>query len=352
MKLGIAIDYAGAEMRLPVDKVQLAERLGYDSVWAAENYGSDAITPLAYLAAKTERIRLGTAVAVLSARAPAAAALAFGTLEGLAERGRVIAGIGTSGPQVVEGWYGQPWGKPYWRVRDYVTIMRKVFEREAPVTHAGREISLPYTGPGAIGKAKALKPILHINPRLPIYLGTGTQTMVRLTAEIADGWLPLDFVPGSMTMYRPWLEEGFRRAGNGKGFANFEIQARVNVEVTDDVEAGLRELKAFIAFTVGGMGHPEMNFHFDKMVRRGYPEAAERIRELFLGGRREEAKEAVPEDYVDAMSLVGPEARIRERYKAWETSGATALTVSTDQPEAIRLMAEMAGVLPEPAATG
>src|SRR5205809_4793769 len=228
MKLGLSIGYSGAELKLPVDTVLLAERLGFDSVWTAEAYGSDAITPLAYLAALTKRIRLGTGIMQLAARPPASAAMAAGTLDALAGGHRVIAGLGVAGPQIVEGWYGQPWGKPYWRIKDYVGIMRKIFRREGPVSHEGREISLPYTGPGAMGVGKPLKSILHMNPDIPIYLGTGNEATVKLTAEIADGWLPLGFVPGSMPEYRPWLEEGFRRAGNGKGFGNFAIQGQVH----------------------------------------------------------------------------------------------------------------------------
>jgi len=196
MKLGIRLGYSGAEMRLPVEKVRLAERLGFDSVWTAEAYGSDAITPLAYLAAVTSRIRLATGIMQLAGRTPAMAAMQAATVDALAGGNRVIAGLGVSGPQIVEGWYGQPWGKPYWRIRDYVAIMRKIFAREEPVTHSGREISLPYTGPGASGLGKPLKSILHMNPRLPIWLGTGSEANIKLTAEIADGWLPLGFRSG------------------------------------------------------------------------------------------------------------------------------------------------------------
>src|ERR1041385_6846388 len=224
MKLGISIGYSGPQMRIPIEKVQLAEKLGYDSVWTAEAYGSDAITPLAYIAALTTKIRLGTGIMQIAGRPPAMAAMQAGTVDALAGGNRVIAGLGVSGPRIVEGWYGQPWGKPYWRVRDYVAIMRKVFERKDPVSHQGREIALPYTGPGALGVGKPLVSILHMNPRLPIWLGTGTEAMVKLTAEIADGWLPLGFVPRLMPMLRPWLEEGFRRAGGGQGFADSGLQ--------------------------------------------------------------------------------------------------------------------------------
>ena len=342
MKLGLSIGYSGAVLEVPVDLVQRAETLGYDSVWTAEAYGSDAVTPLAFLAGKTQHIKLGTAIMQLAARTPANAAMSAATVDALAGGGRFIAGIGVSGPQIVEGWYGQPWGKPYWRIKDYVEIMRKVLRRERPVTHEGREISLPYAGEGAMGVGKPLKSILHMRPDIPIYLGTGNEATVKLTAEIADGWLPLGFVPGSMPEYRPWLEEGFRRAGGGKGFGNFEIQASVHVEVSADVKAALAKLKPEVALYVGGMGHRDKNFHKDIMVRRGFRQAADRIQELYLAHRKEEAAAAVPDEWVDAKSLVGPPERIKQRFRAWEDSGATALTVRSKDAQAIEVMADAA----------
>ena len=343
MKLGIRLGYSGAEMRLPVEKVQLAERLGFDSVWTAEAYGSDAITPLAYLAAVTSRIRLATGIMQLAGRTPAMAAMQAATVDALAGGNRVIAGLGVSGPQIVEGWYGQPWGRPYWRIRDYVAIMRKIFAREEPVTHSGREISLPYTGPGASGLGKPLKSILHMNPRLPIWLGTGSEANIKLTAEIADGWLPLGFVPGMLKTFRPWLEEGFKRAGNGKTIKDLEIQASTTVTITDDVRSAFRQMKPGIALYVGGMGHRTKNFHNDAMVRRGYGDAAAQIQEMYLAGRKGEAIEAVPDEYCDEMALAGSPARIRERYRAWEDSGITGLTIGSEQEAAMELMAELAG---------
>lgn len=342
MKLGLSLGYSKATLDLPVELVQRAEELGYDSVWTAEAYGSDAVTPLAYLAAKTSRIKLGTAIMQLSARTAANAAMSAATVDALAGGGRFIAGIGVSGPQIVEGWYGQPWGKPYWRIKDYVTIMRKIFKREAPVTHEGTEIALPYTGPGALGVGKPLKSILHMNPDIPIYLGTGNEATVRLTGEIADGWLPLGFVPGAMQEYRPWLEEGFKRAGNGKGFHNFDIQASVHVEVEHDVKAALDRLKPEVALYVGGMGHRDKNYHKDIMIRRGFQAAADRIQELYLAHRKDEAAAAVPDEWVDMKSLVGPPARIKQRYRAWEDSGATGLTVRSKQLPAVEIIAEAA----------
>src|SRR5262245_11794756 len=346
MKLGLNIGYSGAHLHIPVELIQRAEALGYDSVWTAEAYGSDAVTPLAFLAGKTSRIKLGTAIMQLAGRTPANAAMSAATVDALAGGGRFIAGIGVSGPQIVEGWYGQPWGKPYYRIRDYVTIMRKVLRREAPVTHEGSEISLPYTGPGAMGVGKPLKSILHMNPNIPIYLGTGNEATVKLTAEIADGWLPLGFVPGSMPEYRPWLEEGFRRAGGGKGFGNFAIQGQMRVEIAVDVKAALARLKPDVALYVGGMGHKDKNFHKDLMVRRGYKAAAERIQELYLAHRKDEAAAAVPDEWVDAKSLVGPKTRIIARYRAWEDCGLTGLTVRSKSLEAIEVMAEAARLNP------
>ncbi|HEY4041830.1 MAG TPA: LLM class F420-dependent oxidoreductase [Rhodopila sp.] len=342
MKLGLSLGYSKATIDLPVALVQRAEELGYDSVWSAEAYGSDAVTPLAFLAAVTQRIRLGTGIMQLAARTPANAAMCAGTIDALAGGGRFIAGLGVSGPQIVEGWYGQPWGRPYYRLKDYVSIMRKIFRREAPVTHDGREISLPYTGDGAAGVGKPLRSILHMNPDIPIYLATGSESTVKLTAEIADGWLPMGFVPGCMEEYGPWLEEGFRRAGDGKSLKDFEIHANAHVEIADDVKAALDRLKPEVALYVGGMGHKDKNFHKEQMIRRGFAEAADRIQELYLAHHKEEAIAAVPDEWVDMKSLVGPPGRIRERFRPWEESGATSLTVRSRQPEAIEVMAQAA----------
>jgi F420-dependent oxidoreductase-like protein len=343
MKLGLVVGYSGAEMKLPVSLVQSAEALGFDSVWTAEAYGSDATSPLAYLAAVTKRIRLGTSIMQLAGRTPAMAAMQAATIDALAGGDRFVAGLGVSGPQIVEGWYGQPWGKPYWRIRDYVSIMRKVFAREEGLTHEGREISLPYRGEGAMGIGKPLKSILHMNPKIPIWLGTGSESNVKLTAEIADGWFPLAFVPGMMDLYRPWLEDGFRRAGGGKSLANFEIQPSVSVIVTDEIEQALGRMKPGIALYVGGMGHRDKNFHNDMMVRRGFPDAAAKIQELYLAGRKREAIEAVPDEYCDEGALIGPPQRIRERYKQWESSGATGLTLQCRRMEGLELLAELTG---------
>ncbi len=339
MKLGLMLGYSGAELRIPLEDVQLAEKLGYDSVWTAEAYGSDAITPLAYIAAHTTRIRLGTAVLQLAARTPANAAMAMATLDMLAGGNRAICGIGVSGPQIVEGWYGQPWGKPYYRMKDYVAIMKKIWAREEPVTHAGKEISLPYTGEGALGVGKPLKSILHMNPNIPIFLGTGMESTVRMTAEVADGWLPLGFVPETAHLYDGWINQGLEKGG--KSAEQFERQAMTQVKVTDNVQAALDAMKPGIALYVGGMGHKNLNFHKEMMVRRGFEKEADRIQELYLAKRKDEAIAAVPNEFVDSGALVGSKQRIAERFKAWEDSGVTGLTISGNT-EAIKTMAEVA----------
>ena len=342
MKLALSVGYSGATMALPVARVQRAEQLGFDAVWTAEAYGSDAFSPLAYLAAVTTRIKLGTGIIQLAARTPANAAMTAATIDALAGGNRLLLGIGVSGPQIVEGWYGQPWGRPYHRVKDFVAIIRKILRREAPVTHAGSEIALPYTGAGAAGLAKPLKSILHMNPDIPVYLGTGAAEMVRLTGEIADGWLPLGFVPGALPEYLPWLEEGFKRAGGGKSIKNLEITAGCHVHVGDDIKAALAALKPEVALYVGGMGARSKNFHKDLMTRRGFGDAAARVQELYLAGRKQEAAAAVPDEWVDQKSLVGPRARIIARFRAWADSGATTVTVRTQQDDALDVMAEAA----------
>jgi F420-dependent oxidoreductase-like protein len=349
MKLGLMLGYSGATVSFSIDQVKLAEKLGYDSVWTSEAYGSDAMTPLAWIAAQTSRIRLGTAIAQLAGRTPAMCAMQAMTIDALAGGGRMIVGLGVSGPQIVEGWYGQPWGKPYWRVRDYVEIMRKIFRREGPVAHDGREISLPYTGEGATGLGKPLRSILHPSHDIPIVLGSGGDSMLRLCGEICDGVLPLRFVPREMPRFRQRIEEGFRRAGNGKSWDGFSFEAMVPVTLTEDVTSALQAMKPSIALYVGGMGHPTINFHKSAMEHLGYAEAAGRIEELFRAGRKQEAADAVPDEFVDEQALVGSQQRIRERYRAWADSGVTGLHIGTSQAAAIELMADIA-LSAEPAA--
>ena len=338
MKLGLSIGYSGAHLDLPVARVQRAEELGYDSVWSAEAYGSDAITPLAFLAAKTNRIKLGTGIMQLAARTPANAAMSAASIDAMAGGGRFIAGLGVSGPQIVEGWYGQPWGRPYYRVKDYVAIMRKIFKREGPVTHQGREISLPYKGEGSAGLAKPLKSILHMNPDIPIYLGTGNKATVTLTAEIADGWIPTFFSVRRTKMFREWLQAGF--SARGAAPPTFDVMPMVAVVVGDDVDACRASVKARLALYVGGMGARGRNFYNDIACRYGYEDAAKKVQDLYLAGRKADAEAAVPDGLVDEVALCGPRERIRELAAEWRASGVTTLMVAGDRLAA-RTMAEL-----------
>jgi len=340
LKLGIQLPWANPRVAVDVALVRYVEELGYDSVFTAEIYGQDAITPLAYLAAHTQKIRLGSAVIQAAARTPAATALAMATLDQLAGDGRVIIGIGLSGPQIVEGWYGQPWGRPNQRLRDYVSIMKKVLQRQEPVEHAGEEIAIPYRGAGSSGLGKPLKSVLHTNPDIPIFLGTGTPANIRLTAEIADGWLPMGYNPESAATYEPWIEAGLRTAG--RSWQDLEIQAGAQAILTDDVRTALDSLKPFLGYYIGGMGAQSKNFHKEMMIRRGFAEAAERIQELFLAGHRQEAFAAVPDEYVDQGALIGPRERIRRRFREWQDlRGVTGLTIHSQEREVLALMAEL-----------
>ena len=346
MKLGLMTTFFGdANLRIPIERIKRAEELGYDSVWTAETYGADAITPLAWIGAQTKRIRLGTGIAQLSARTPANLAMCAQTIDAMVGEGRVIVGIGVSGPQIVEGWYGQPWGKPNYRLRDYVAIMKKILKREGPVSHEGREISLPYPkdAPGSSGLGKPLKSILHGNPNIPILLGTGTPTNIRMTAEIADGWVSGNkWVPGRQDYYRPIIEAGLAKRTDGKTWKDFIIYGSVGIHINSDVKAALAALKPMIALYVGGMGAKQMNFHKDNMVNRGFGDAANRIQELFLAKRKDEAVAAVPDEFVDQGALIGPPERIRERWKPWADCGLSHIKILNANDEAMELMARIA----------
>lgn len=341
MKIGLSIGYSGAQLRMPVTRIQRAEALGFDSVWSAETYGSDAITPLAYLAAVTKRIKLGTGIAQLAARTPANLAMCAQTIDALGGGDRMIVGLGVSGPQIVEGWYGQPWGKPNARIRDYVAIMRKIWKRDGPVAHDGDEISLPYTGPGASGLGKPLKSILHGNPKIPVYLGASSPNNIRMSGEIADGWMGMHLSPTSVRGYLPLIEQGLARRGDGKTLKDFNIRGSLSVYLDNDVRRALDALKPAAALYAGGMGAKDKNFHKDAMVQRGFGEAAERIQELFLAGRKEEAAAAVPDEYVDDEALVGPWERIKQRWKPWLDSGVTEICFMQPDDDVLELLGEL-----------
>ena len=332
LSLGLQLGYWGA--LAPGNHVELAveaEKLGFDSVWTAESWGNDCFTPLAWIGAHTSSIRLGTSVAQLSARTPTACAMATLALDHLSG-GRMILGLGVSGPQVVEGWYGQPYSKPVTRTREYVEIIRKVLAREAPVTSEGEFYPLPYTGPGAWGMGKPLKPITHpLRADVPIFIGAEGPRNVTQTARIADGWLPLYYSPYRQEVYADQLVDA--REG-------FEISPTVVISLNDDLEQALYPVKAMLGFYIGGMGAAKRNFHKELMARMGYPDEAERVQQLFLAGKQDEAINAVPDQFADEISLVGPRERIAEKLNDWEQSPVTSLLIHGDIPT-LQLMDEL-----------
>jgi F420-dependent oxidoreductase-like protein len=332
MELGMTWGYWGQLPPADIAGVsQEAEKLGFDSIWTAEAWGSDAFTPLAWIAAHTDRVRLGTAVVQLAARTPTATAMHAITLDHLSD-GRLILGLGVSGPQVVEGWYGRPSNKPLARTREYVEIIRRAVAREEPVAFDGEFYQHPYQGEGSTGLGKALKPITHPRRReIPIYLGAEGPKNVTQTAEIADGWLPLYYSPYRQEVYDDQL------AGAKEGF---EITAMATMIVTDDIEAGLAPVKAMLGFYIGGMGAKGQNYHTKLMQRMGYEAEALQVQELFFEGRRDEAIAAVPSAFADEISLVGPIERIRDRVAAWEDSPVTTILVHGGNKDVLRQAAE------------
>ena len=338
MKLGLQLGYWMAQPPVGVeDTVAEAERLGFDSVWTAEAYGSDCFTPLAWYARSTSSIKWGTSVCQLSARTPVATAMTALTLDHLTE-GRLMLGLGVSGPQVVEGWYGRPFPKPLERTREYVGIVRDVLAREGPVTSDGPHYPLPYRGGLELGKP--LKSITH--PRradVPILLGAEGPKNVALTAEIADGWLPIFYSPKLDPEYRGYLQDGFARPTARRSLEEFEVATTVNVVIDDDVERAADAVRPSLAFYIGGMGAREMNFHFDVFCRMGYEAEARTIQDLFFEGRRDEAIAAVPTAMVEDVALVGPVEKIRNELQAWEETVVTTMLVS-GPPERLRQVAE------------
>ena len=333
MKLGLQFGYWTAQPRTDlIPLAQEAERLGFDSIWTGESYSSDAFTPLAWVGAHTERITLATGIAQLSARTPASMAMHAMTLDALTA-GRFKLGIGVSGPQVVEGWYGQPFDRPLQRTREAIEIIRQVLRREEPVEAPGpmHPMPLPADAPGSWGLGKPLKLITHpLRSDVPILLGAEGPKNVALAAELCDGWLPLYYSPSRPEIY-----------GDVTGHLpdEFEIAVNVSVNICDDVVAGLLPQKAVLAFYIGGMGAKSRNFHTELMARMGYESEARRIQELFLDGKRNEAIAAVPDAFADEISLVGPIERIRERLAAWRASPVTTIIIGASDPATMRAMA-------------
>jgi F420-dependent oxidoreductase-like protein len=342
MKLGLTMGYWGAQPPADaLDRILEAERLGYDTVFTAEAWGSDAFGPLAWWGSHTSTIRLGTAIVQISARTPAACAMHAITLDHLSN-GRLILGLGVSGPQVVEGWYGQPFGKPLARTREYVGIIRQALRREAPVTSEGPHYPMPFAGDGSIGLGKPLKPITHpLREDVPIWLGAEGPKNVALTAEIGDGWLPIYYSPKVGDMYKGWLAEGFGRPGARGKPATFEIASNCSVVITDDVDTTLDAMRPMLAFYLGGMGARTMNFHRQVFARMGYEAETEKIEQLFFDGHRDAAVEAVPRQMAADISLIGPREQIRDEVAMWEEAGVTMLVVGAQTKDDLRRTAEV-----------
>ncbi len=341
MRLGLMIGYAGAKLELPLDMIQAADQLGYYAVWTAEAYGSDCVTPLAWIGAQTQHIHLGTAIMQMPARSPAMTAMTAMTLDQLSG-GRMLLGLGLSGPQVVEGWHGTAYGKPLGKTREYVQIVRAILARERPLVHNGAHYQIPYQGRDATGLGKPLKSILHGRRDLPIYLAAIGPKNVELAAELADGWLPIFFSPRHYDqVFKASVEAGFAKAGNGKSLADFDIAPSVPVVLGDDVDRCRNAVKPFLALYVGGMGAKDKNFYYDLVCRYGYAEAAANIQTLYLQGKKGEAAAAVPDALVDDIALCGPKARIAERLQLWKDCPVTTLNLTNANLDTVRVLAEL-----------
>jgi F420-dependent oxidoreductase-like protein len=339
MKLGLSTGYWGSGPPAGVPElVAEAERLGFDSMWTAEAYGSDALTPLAWWASQTSRLRLGTSIMQMSARTPAATAMAALSMDHLSG-GRFILGLGVSGPQVVEGWYGQPFGKPLTRTREYVAIIRAIVARKEPVEFAGEYYTLPF--PGGTGLGKPLRSTVHpLRADLPIFLAAEGPRNVALAAEIAEGWLPFFYSPRHDVHYREALAEGFARPQSRRNQDDFEIAGLVPLIPGDDVDACAELVRPFLALYMGGMGAPGRNFHFDVFVRMGYEETANKVQDLYLAGRKQEAAAAIPTSLCEEVALIGPLPKIREEIGMWKGSLLTTMLV-TGPAEVLRTAAEL-----------
>ena len=342
MKLGMVAAYGGAKLALPMDLIKHAEKIGFDSVWFAEAWGSDVVSPIAWVLAQTEKIRAGSAIMQMPARVPTCAAMTAMTLDQLSG-GRFILGLGPSGPQVVEGWYGQPYGRPLTRTREYVDIMRKVWAREEKLTHEGFHYSIPYKGEDGTGLGKPLKSILHSNGNIPIYTASINAKSVATSAEIADGFFPIWLNPERFDLFKGPIEEGLAKAGGGKSLENYDVAPFVNITMGDNVESCRKPTKMFLALYIGGMGARNKNFYNDYAKRMGYEEAAVKIQDLYLDGKKGEAANEVPDELVDEIALVGPKERIVERLQAWKEAGKRnevgSMLLSMSSPEAYEVVA-------------
>jgi F420-dependent oxidoreductase-like protein len=345
VQLGLQLGYWGAQPPEGVaELVAAAEESGFDAMFTAEAWGSDAFTPLAWWGRETSRLRLGTSIVQMSGRSPASIAMHALTLDHLSG-GRVILGMGVSGPQVVEGWYGQPFGKPLARTREVIDIIRKILAREGPVTNDGPHYPLPYRGENSVGLGKPLKSIVHpLRADIPIWLGAEGPKNVAQTAEIADGWLPIFYSPKSAGMYQPWLDEGFARPGARRSRAEFEIAATCHLQVVDNAEqkqAVIDGMKPYVSLYMGGMGAKDQNFHKQVFERMGYEKVAQEVQDLYLAGEKERASARIPNELVDDLHIIGTESEVRERAAEWAETGVTMLVLSLRTPADIHRVADV-----------
>jgi len=343
MRLGILLRYAGEAGGPSMDHVLEAERLGYDSVWAGESYGTDAVTPITWVLARTSKIKAGTGIMQMSARTPTCAAMTAATLQAMSQN-RFLLGIGPSGPQVIEGWHGMPYGKPLTRTREYVAVVRKVFAREAPLQHQGEHYQIPYSGRAATGLGKPLKSILHMNPGLKIYTAAISPAGLKTAGEIADGVQPIFMSPERKSLVTEHVLAGMAAAGNGKSLADFDVAPFVRVAMGSDLAACRDKIRPEMALYIGGMGARSKNFYNDLVKRMGYADAAGKIQDAFLAGRRQDAAAAVPDSLIDETALVGPPERITDRLQAWKEAasdhGIGTLLLGGASTQALRVIAE------------
>jgi F420-dependent oxidoreductase-like protein len=343
MRLGMLLHYSGRGAGIAMEEVLEAERLGYHSVWSGEAYGTDAVTPIAWVLARTTRIKAGTGIMQMQARTPACAAMTAMTLQALSNN-RFLLGVGTSGPQVIEGWHGAPFTKPMTRTREYIAILRKILKREAPLEHDGELYQIPYRGAGSTGLGKPLKSILHPDPSLPIYTASITPIGLRTSGEIADGNLPIFMSPEKAKAVTGPLLEGMTKAAGGRSLATFDIAPHVRIRMGDDLQACRDAVKPELALYIGGMGARGANFYTDFTARMGYEDAAARIQDAYLSGRRNNAIAAVPDALVDETSLVGNPQRIQDRLQAWKEAAKRhevgTILLSGATPDSLRVVAE------------
>jgi len=343
MKLGLNLGYSGKRIEIPMDFIRHAEQVGFDSVWTAEAYGSDAVTVASWILAQTQKIRVGTAIMQIPARTPAMAAMTAMSLSQLSNN-RFIMGLGASGPQVVEGWHGQPYGKALTRTREYIEIIRKIFARKDAAEFSGEVYQLPFKGTDSVGLGKPLKSILEANTEIPIYSASITPGGVRTAAELCDGFFPVWMDPQQFHVFEKSINEGFAKAGNGKSLDQFDVAPFVTAIMDDNIDNCRLPIKQHMALYIGGMGARGKNFYNDYTIALGYADAAKVIQDLYLDGKKDEAAAAVPNELVDAVALVGPKSHIRDQLQRWKSAAAnkhvTSMIIGTFQEEVLDLLAE------------